>query len=174
LCSIAACNPGYYDVDGQYCDGCECKDDGWGKSCGAASNLGSVGVGASTSATGVLPFAGDENWFSVTFTGNNSTSFHPNVFFSNNPNGEYVFDMQPNACGGTCNPAVPATCCGSEGNGPCVAKVDWETFYQVGFNCIGSNRPNQCNLIPIGTVYIRVYRATGGPTCDSFTINFSN
>ncbi len=160
-CSITACASGWWNVDGQYADGCECQDDTNSQSCAAPTLLGSLAVGASTSATGELPGPGEEKWFAISFTGNTNFSYHPAISIAGDAG--IVFDVE-STCG---NPVG----CGQEGGG-CTAKTSWEVFYT-------NNPPNpQFGPIPPvgnnGTVIIHVYRASGVPTCNTFTLTISN
>jgi hypothetical protein len=177
-CEIPAggCDPGCYNIDGEYADGCECCDDDQPKSCGAvSSSLGTLGVGASgVTAQGSLPGAGESDWFVVTFTGNTtwtgtqSSSYHPEIELTSN-DANIKFDLYV-SCGG-----ASLTC--TEGN--CVGKTVWEEYYAGGAptgNGGGGTTP-WGPISPVGNngqVYIRVYRPTGNPTCDTFMLTISN
>jgi hypothetical protein len=113
-----------------------------------------------SSYTGNLPTAGQEGWFSVTFTGNGSSSFHPHITMTAGAS-EFGFDVATNCSGGT-------TTCGMEG-GVSTGRTDWETFWnQTGYN----------NPIPLpgtgGTVFVRVFRKAGGVTCNNYTLTITD
>jgi hypothetical protein len=170
MCEVGACAAGYYDTNGKYSDGCECKGDTVGTACNAATPAGMVAVGGMSMQTGNLPAAMLDNWFSVTFTGpNTNMSYHPKVTLSANPNSEFVFDVLASCTGS------PVAC--TEGGG-CANMTTWEVSYGA-----ASPAPNPMGMtwapVPAvgtaGTVYVRVHRAPGAPsvTCDSFTLTFS-
>jgi hypothetical protein len=167
-CSIAACDAGYYDVDKQYADGCECHDDGVSQSCNAATNEGVLSIGGGASVTGNLPFAGDANFISVGFSGNTQLTYHPNILFTNNPNNEYLFDITE-GCGG------PAPPCGSEG-GTCTGKVQWDVSYSASITAHDTTAATFAPIPALPTLVVRVYRNPASPTitCDSYTIQISN
>ena len=67
-CSMLGCNSGFANVNGTYGDGCECGLGSGGDICGSAFSLGSLGVGGSASATGVVvPGAAMGRWYRVDF-----------------------------------------------------------------------------------------------------------
>jgi hypothetical protein len=184
-CSVAAggCQGGWVDVNHSWSDGCECPDDGFGKSCTSASGLGNIGVPGSTSRTGVLPLAGEENWFIVTFNGTRNNSYHPHITISASGGDDIRFDIftGPTCGGGTLS-------CPSEGGGAAANITNWEEVEnqgadQSGLGCGSSTvRCNTtCNCttgyiaMPVvgsnGTVFIRVHRVFGSPTCNSYTLS---
>jgi|GEM_PF-2711391 len=159
-CGIGMCNPGCYNDDGQYANGCECCDDSLGKSCGAPTGLGQLAIGQTITKTGVLPAAGESDWLQVTFSNEGNKGFHGKIAFAANPNNEFAFDVDS-----SCN-ATPLPC--GDG-GSCTSKTTWEVFY--GAQASGNpGDPNWQPIAPIGTVYIRVYRVSGSPTCDTYTL----
>ncbi len=174
-CHIKSCASGWYDIDGQYTDGCECKDLGIGRSCQSATNLGQLPIGGMLSPSGNLPVTGAENWFTVQFTGNASPGYHPSVSFSTNKNNEYVFDVVADCSGAQQGCQVES---GKTANGV----TAWEVATTGGDFTppAGQNTPIQTfAATPAvgngGTVFVRVYRAGGGaPTCNSFTLTISN
>jgi hypothetical protein len=164
-CRITGCNGGFYDVDGSYSNGCECQDTGGSTSCTTPSSLGTLAVTGSTQVSGTLPAAGQEDWFTVTFTGNTMGGYHPHVFLSSNPGGIFKIDIYQN-----CTPS--ALGCGIEG-GSSVNLTDWEVFYNV-FN---GGSPGFQPIPPVGaggTIFIRVRRTTGGLSCVGYTLNAQN
>jgi hypothetical protein len=163
MCGIGACEPGCYNDDGQYANGCECCDDALGKSCGAPTGLGQLSLGQTVTQTGLLPGPNESDWLQVTFSNEGNKAFHGHIYFTANPNGEFAFDVDSN-----CSPApLP---CGDGGS--CTGKTAWEVFY--GAQATGNpGDPNWQPIAPIGTVYVRVYRVSGSPTCDQYTLAVS-
>src|SRR5205807_2781854 len=100
-CTIAQCAPPYYDVNGNYPDGCECLADGNGTQCNTPTILGSLVVGGSATASGNVVPAGDNDWFQITFTGNTNFAYHPKVALTTNPGNQFQFDVYSNCAGGT-------------------------------------------------------------------------
>ncbi len=86
-CVVSSCDSGWYDVDKQFADGCECQDDASVTSSGHPSsptNLGSLSLGATVSSQpGKLPAAGLSDWYSVSATANGD--WRLNFGFSQNP-----------------------------------------------------------------------------------------
>jgi hypothetical protein len=181
FCSITpgGCSSGFVDVNGTYSDGCECADDGFGKSCGAATGLGNIGIGGSTSKSGVLPLAGEENWFQVTFNGSTSNnSYHPHITISSTGGDDVRFDVFN---GSSCSAGTLS--CPGEGGSAATNRTNWEVLAQPGGSagapgCGNTTNCNTCNCtsaftaLPfVGTVYIRVHRVGGSPTCNSYTVS---
>jgi hypothetical protein len=150
--------PGWYDVNGIYADGCECADDGTSKSCNTATGLGSLVNGGSVSSTGDLPLITESDYLQVTFGGpSNVLAYHPKISFTVNPNNDFVFDVL-SSCGVT----FPACT-----DNACVSLTTWEHFYTGG----DPTQPTEFVPVPnVGTVTIRVYRKTGGSTCENYTL----
>ena len=134
----------------------------WGTSCGAASSLGTLSIGGNASATGSLPVANNESWFSVVFSQNTNLSYHPHVLFTSNPSGEFAFDVLSN-----CSGAVLT--CPDQSNGPATTQREWEVKYTAGDSTSPGFVP-----IPSQAVWIRVYRAAGAANCDEYTLSVSN
>jgi hypothetical protein len=162
-CAVSACNSSYYNIDGMCTNGCECQSSGATSTCALPSSLGTINLGQSTSVTANAVPAGNEDWYVVTFPGNGSTSYHPRVRFTANPNNAFRFDILSNCQGNS-----PG--CGVEG-GVATSKTDWETFYPGGAGYYNPIPPVGNN----GTVLIRVYR-TPGPavSCEAYTLAISN
>ncbi len=164
-CAIQACQPGYYNVDGLCSGGCECQASNVAQSCNTPTSLGTINVGgpAITTSANLVPL-GVEAWYTVTFTGNGSSSYHPRVRFTVNPGNAYQFDIRTNCAGATLG-------CGIEG-GISNAMVDWEVFNT-------GPLPGYYNPIPPvgnnGTILIHVFRKAGQPlSCQPFTLQISN
>jgi hypothetical protein len=190
FCSVAAngCVSGFVDVNGSWSDGCECTDDGFGKFCNAATGLGNVGNFGSVSKTGVLPLAGEENWFQVTFVAPLNNSYHPHITISTSAVGDDIrFDLFNGGCGaGTLS-------CPSEFGSAATNRTNWEVRSTNGdegaIGCGAGCGRDQCvchscnctsayNGMPQvgsgGTVFIRVHRASGSPTCNTYTLSVTD
>ncbi len=171
LCHIGMCKPGFYDLDGKYANGCECKDAGIAQACSAATDKGALTVGGSTSVTGNLPAMGLADWITVNFSGNGDPSYHPRISFMTNPGNNLRFDVYSNCNGG-------AQACGEGGNAS--ARVSWEVLYTGGdFSPpAGQGAVQSFMAIPPvgnnGQVYIKVYRVSGTPDCSSYTLSIAN
>jgi hypothetical protein len=172
------------NVDGVWSNGCECADDGFGKSCGSATGFNQVVQGQSFSKLGVLPLAGGENWFSVTFNGSTDPSYHPQISIAATGGDDIRFDVQS---GSSCS--AGALNCAVEGNAAATNRTNWEIVWSngdpnatFGVGCGDTSRVcNSCNCTAsgyngmpqagyFGTVFIRVHRVTGAPTCHSYTL----
>lgn len=165
VCSVATCAAGYVDVNRTYTDGCECADSGNAGSCGGATALGTVALGATITKPGNLPLVGQENWFQVTFANQSATTYHPMIALSTNPGGAYRFDVR-NGCGGA------ALACVVEST-QSLSLTSWEELTNGG-------DPTGITFAPTppvgsgGSVWVRVFRASGGATCDTFVLTISN
>jgi len=158
VCGVNMCSSGYENPNGSYADGCECQDDSWGKGCGSATSLGTIAVTGSTMRTGVLPLAGEENWFLATFQYTTATNYHPAITLTGTG---MVFDVFTSCSLGVLN-------CTTEG-GQSTSRTSWEVQ--------GGGAPTGLTYSPtgsVGTVYIRVRRASGSPTCGTYTLTVSN
>jgi Cys-rich repeat protein len=179
-CAIAACNNGYFDIDKNPANGCECQKiaDG-GASCNSPTAIRALAIGDSTTATSNIIHPTDEVWFQANFLGNAdpSLNYHPKIALTVNPNNEFVFDVYSN-----CNNAVP---CGGEG-GTALSRISWEVQYKGPFAPNPGADPNSKDIngnskfqpIPAvgnnGAVLVRVRRTSAGDSCDAFTLNVSN
>lgn len=167
-CAVSACSAGYVDVNRTFSDGCECQDSGNPTTCAGSANLGTIALGANTTKTGNLPTTGEENWFNVTFGGQGGTTYHPKIVLTS-PGSQFVFDIVSNCTGG-------AQACGSE-SGTANFRTTWEVTSGGDPAGVGINTPTYSPTPAVGTngtVWIRVYRATGNPTCDNYTLTISN
>ncbi len=190
LCAVNNCSSPGVDVNRVWSDGCECTDDAFGKSCGVATSLGVLrvpgqGTPTSTSASGVLPLAGEENWFQVTFSDSNISSYHPKITISGDAN--VKFDVFGSSCstgvqgcadgsanlvttwevqgGGDQNaPGCPSTdnSCSGDAHPECAGRCS--ACCTSAYSAVGS----------VGTVLIRVRRNTTAVTCNSYTLSVSN
>lgn len=165
-CQITGCSAGRSNIDGTCSNGCECIASTTGSVCSAPTGLGTLNISQSTIYTGNLPQAGQEAWLTVTFTGNTSTSYHPHVRLTGGA-GEFIFDVF-SSCSGT------AMSCGTEG-GSSSGVTDWEVLYTAGdpSNPLGLFQPVPA-VGTSGTIFIRVRRASGSPTCTNYSLTVSN
>lgn len=145
--------------------------------CTAPTNEGAISPGSSISVTSNIPVAGRDDYYLVAFSGLGAVSkaAHPRVQFTTNPGSALQFDVTT-GCGAV------AFGCGTE-IGSSTGRTDFEAFYTAGdptnptFNSlIGAGPPvaGPFNIDPSGGVLVRVFRASGAPACDSYTIKFSN
>ncbi len=165
-CEVLACGPGYYDIDAQCNDGCECQTKGTSASCNAPTSLGTLAVGQMITYTGNLVPAGQEAYLSVTMTGNTNFSYHPSVTLTTGA-AEFAFDIEVN-----CTPSLES--CGVEGGNSSNDTV-WETQYTAG----DPNNAPQYQPIPLvgtnGTIVIHVKRRPGKPvSCNGYTLTIGN
>jgi len=163
-CGIVTCDPGCYDIDKQYADGCECCNDTVGKSCAAATALGTLSLGAAPVTTpGKLPNPTDGDWFQVTFNSESNTAFHGLIQLTTG-GGEYVFDVIQGSCSGG-----PMSC--GEG-GSCTGKTAWEESYSGPNPPADPTNPGFVPIPAVGAVWIHVYRAnTATETCNPYTLS---
>jgi hypothetical protein len=160
-CGVGTCQSGWANPNGTYPDGCECQHSSWGASCGSASSLGTLGVGGgSVQRSGVLPTVGGEHWFLVTFAYTTATSYHPYASITSSAGNAFVFDIYTNC-------SFTPLGCGNGGQS--TSRTSWDVF--------GGGAPTGLAYSPtasVGTVYIRVRRASGGVTCGSYTLTVGN
>ena len=178
-CSVTACSPGFFDMDGACANGCECKSAPAVSTCQAPIQIAAIPAGGAPQTTAPANMVGGvtEAWYSVSFSDNANVAFHPLISIKNtNITGQanpvlFQFDVM-SACGVSIN-----GCKQENGNGaPVTAKTQWETFYSG----LDPMQPRMM-FAPIappgnnGALLIRVYRAGGAPaTCDTFTLSISN
>lgn len=163
VCKVASCTPGYYDYKNDCGDGCECKAGSDGGSCTAPTDLGAIALGGTVTRTTNIAGPGQEAWYKVSFASNADPAFHPHIRLATNPNSEFRFDVRSDC--------TTALSCGTEG-GVSAARIEWEVT-----NGAGGYDPASSDPQPVpnpGTLYVRVYRASGALNCDSFTLTFTN
>jgi len=159
VCGIGTCVAGWVNVDGTYADGCECQDDAYGKTCATVTSEGTVSLGQSINFSGVLPVAGEENWFEITFPDYNTATFHAVISIAG---AGFLFNVYDPTCAST------ALACADGGSS--TARTVWEVSET------DTNSP--IDTFPAvgtaGVVYVEVYRGTGAPTCTSYTLTISD
>ncbi len=104
-CVIGGCNTGYYDLDGRYENGCECRvesTEGNNNTCATAVDLGSFADnGTSTTITGNIVPGNDSDWYRFTASDSLDTScdeFHVMVRFTSNPGNIFIMDVYRSSC----------------------------------------------------------------------------
>ena len=119
MCDVGSCLSGFYDVDGNPTNGCECADDSHANICSGAEDLGSLSNGASVNRTGKVAPSGGSDYFRVGFnnTGRGPGQGVPRVRFTTNEGN--VFRMEV-----TANCSAGASACGSGGNASSI--TDWQ------------------------------------------------
>jgi hypothetical protein len=174
-CEITGCATGYQDFDGACADGCECVDSATQSACGNAESLApaalSPGQSAAPFSSTMMPVSVTEAYFTVTFSGNGSTAFHPYINLTST-NGEFVMDVTAD-----CNNTILSSCGDSTTGGDGV--TTWEMQYTAGDPTSYPVTESHFDAIPLpgnnGQVWIRVYRANGvTPTCNPYTITVSD
>jgi hypothetical protein len=170
MCGIGECSSGCYDLDGRFSDGCECCEDTYGKTCMTPTSGGMLTLGAAPlSYTGTIPTKTGEDWFTVTFNSESTTTFNGSIKLTTNPSNEFVFDIVQGSCTGS------TLACGTEG-GNSTAITWWQESYAGPNPPADPTHPTEFQAIPtIGTVFVKVYRAsTSAPaTCDQFVLEIS-
>jgi hypothetical protein len=168
-----SCISGYVNVGGTYPTGCSCKDDTAAKSCAAATSLGTLSSGDTTglSETGVLPASGESNWYAVTFaTDPGNRNYHPKITITGDTG--VVFGMYTN-CSGT----LAVSCQASYGGDGTLegALTTWEVQETDANTPIDAPIPiTHINPNGTGQVWIEVYRASGGLTCNNYTLTVTD
>jgi hypothetical protein len=155
-----------------YADGCECQGTMNGTTCAMPTMVPALTLGGSTMVSGNLPAMKMENWFQLSFGGSNrDLTYHPHVTLSTNPNSQFVFDITSDCNGSTLTCGTETMADGS------VGLTDWEEMYGPSAGIGDAGPGDGASLMPVpsvGNLYVRVYRATGNPTCDNFVLTVSD
>ena len=174
-CTVGACDAGYVHLSPLYSDGCDCKDLAGSHVCTAPTNEGTVAPGTSVSVLSNMPVSGRDDFYLVTFGSLSDTSAHPHIQFTTNPGSALAFDVEVNCAG-------VALGCQVE-TGSSTGNTDWEISYAGPSPPADPTKPTFTPITgssgPLasaatGSLIVRVYRASGAPTCDSYVLKFSN
>ena len=182
VCTVVECTPGYYDIDFNAINGCECQSNSIevsGATCPVAIDVGAVAdqgpVGATTvTVQGNAVYPTESDWYR--FTGNDGPdggcdSYHVRIRFLFNANDAYNFDVYRGGCAGADN--------------DCVASTDYEWFTDFHANQKGEC---PCTTVPANTdanteecsdntslYYVRVFRKPGvAPSCEGYSLEITN
>ncbi|GMV43579.1 MAG: hypothetical protein AMXMBFR64_52950 [Myxococcales bacterium] len=179
-CFVESCSAAWFNIDGKFDNGCECKWDateGGTDGCNAAVDKGTIDdTGQTVTVTGNVVPSGDVDWYKVTakdLVDTTCDNFYVRVRFTSNPNNAFVFDVFRGGCSSTnqiCNGTTDHT---------------WQTDFATG---TGTTAKGECPCVPSPGVtgknicsdntavfYVRVYRGTGKPvTCDNYTLELTN
>lgn len=191
-CKISSCSSGYYDVDGLFTNGCECRADindlqGVGNTCVGAVAIQGEFVDSSKNILdivgNIIPF-NDEDWFRVVARddvnadrNNGGDNFNFSVSFIDNPDNAYFLEIREADC--------------SNANVKCVNDTifQWRTNFRAdvvpgGYyegenpctpNCQSNNYTTNCCNDNSRVYYIRIYRNPNAPyKCNNYIIRISN
>ncbi|EYF06312.1 MopE-related protein [Chondromyces apiculatus] len=166
-CQITTCNGGYANINGASADGCECVTDSWATSCSVAGSV-AVPLGGTTTMSGKVETASGSDWLTFNFTVPNvGQPYRPKVQLTDSGGGQYRMDVMVNCAG----QAAGCSTTGGGNNENGINVSTWEQNYggyTGGPNCCTDYTPRQ------STVRVRVYRASGVPTCTNYTVTATN
>ena len=184
MCVLGTCDPGYYDVDSNPTNGCECSEDNVSNLCDDSTiwDLGILSDGAIVNITGNLipddlASNRDEDWYTFTAPDNNVEDvssgrdlYHVNISFDpggGNPDNMFGFDIYRNE-----NTSAGCT----EKGEPVCSWADVEYDYHSGqdpcWNSTETPGPNLCRN-DTSRYWIRVYRTGALVNCSNYIINIS-
>ncbi|MBL8913895.1 MAG: hypothetical protein JNM17_24545, partial [Archangium sp.] len=158
-CTIGMCNTGYYDTDMQASNGCECREIGTdpGGFCSMGVNKGTLrDNGSSANHTGLIATATDEDYI---------------IFYAQDDSQIFSDDYDVRISMTSADPNITM----------CVSRYDTgtsvnECYPDSNKTCgIRSYRHDGSLGREDGAMfYLKIYRATGGPTCTSYTVSMQN
>jgi hypothetical protein len=155
-----------------------CTPSGPPTTCSSPTSLGSMMPAQTVTSTGNLVPLGQDAYLTVTFTGNTSEDYHPNITLTKGAS-EFLFDVFSD-CSGT---ALP---CGDQEDddteaGTSIGLTTWEVEYTGGdFNSEAApGTDGAFEPIPAvgngGTVLVHLYRKDGLPvSCNEYTLTVGN
>jgi hypothetical protein len=155
-CGLAGCDNGWADADGMSANGCECALDANAVTCGMATDVGMLAVGANRMLSGNLLPAGSSDWFQVTF----ATGGHPHVRLATNPGMNHRIDVQT-----SCLSSDLLMC--PDTMGPSSGITEWE-FSDMAGSGMARNTPWP------GHVYVRVSTTAMTRVCMNYLLVVSN
>jgi len=175
LCQVATCDPGYYNVNNTFTDGCECQDTGSPTICSSASTITPSGTANAVSATGTIPLAmGNGDWYTI--------SIPPNYPGYNRGQGvvtvrlltgspEFLLEIRGAETGGSCASGV-MSCGGGAMTASGVASYTFtdSTALNVGITPQTQSWYSRANPWPT-SLFVRVYRAQTAITCNSYQLS---
>lgn len=176
-CVVGDCTPGFYDIDFDPSNGCECKAptiEVSGPVCQKANDLGVLPDNSATiTVQGNAVYADESDWY--TFKGvdgpdsGNCDSYHVRIRFLWNPGNAYVFDVHRGSC--------------AAGDQQCAQGADyvWRTdFFEGGKGecpCLPGVTKDFHNKCSDNTAqyYVRVFRKPDvDPSCDGYNLEITN
>jgi hypothetical protein len=176
-CAITSCAAGFHDRDGVYTTGCECMADTFGNDCGAANDIGTVGIGALQTRTGNLVATGaDSDWFRVTFPAVASCAYRPRITISTG--GQPIAFRVHTSCSGSAA-GGGFDCAAAEGGTSGTRDITvWEYNNQTtcgDFLSIDATPDYTPPYISIPTtVYIQVIATGSSLTCLPYTLTVAS
>lgn len=178
VCAVTTCASGTYDRNKTFSDGCECTEDLVGNTCGAATDLGTIGLDATPlNRSGNLagPGDSDEDWYKITFNVGPSCAYSPSVVLSGGP----AVKMQVfTTCSGS-TPGGNFVCGGGSEPANSNAGLDsWEFRHRVACGDLQGIDPTPATtgtfLQTPSVIYVRVFRAASTTTCYPYTLTIGN
>jgi hypothetical protein len=163
-CAIGTCNANAVDVDGSYANGCEVVDEGNGGSCGTATSLGSLGIGAAVNTlSSTIATAGGSDFFFVSFPplGANGGGT-PRIRFTRNDGSAFRFEVT-SGC-----PAAPLGC----GSGGTATNLQ-EWAFVDDQSIPGPRQWTSRNVAWPSPIYVRVFRTTPGASAAQYQLTFT-
>lgn len=180
ICDVTDCDPGFYDIDFQPLNGCECVANSVevsGPTCQDAVDLGTVSdEGVTVQRQGNAVYPDESDWYQVFGSDGPDAgcdTYHMRVRFLWNPNDAYTFDIHRGSC--------------AAGDQECVQGVDYAFF--TDFNDAAGNIGEcPCVVDPFfttdgvhectdnsDTYFIRVYRKPEvPPDCQGYALEITN
>lgn len=146
-----------------------CTPMGPSSDCTMAMNLGTLTPGQTSSAMGNIASAGGQAYVAVTFTGNLTPTYHPQIVLAEGGS-EFAFDVLSDCSGTVLTCADDDAAVDDAGTGTST----WEEFYADGAAFTSDA------FVPIqpsgddGGVVVRIYRRAGMPlSCNQYALTVS-
>jgi hypothetical protein len=167
-CGIVACLGNWQDTDLSCADGCECALSTVPSTCPTgAFSLGSIPLGGGQvfHSSNLFPASPNAAYYVVSFTGNTSLSYFPRITLSD-PLNEFVMDV-------TSDCFTQLSNCTTPGDSPSTQGITiWDASYngpspEADPNSKAADGTSNFGPIPVGTVYIKVYRKGGVTSCNN-------
>jgi hypothetical protein len=183
-CTVTQCANGFYDIDGDCKNGCECQAAPvGGATCGGAQDLGIISPGGpATAINGNMVGGVTDAWFKVNFQYDlASANYHPLVTFdtNGNPGSIFKFEVLKSCMAGDFAAACPSPDTGNSSDGRTTFE---EKFVAPAMGPTFDPTSDHFTPVPYvgngGVVFVHVFR-TAAPvakTCaaNAFTLLFSN